>query len=155
MTIAPSMPTPTPMLPSLHTYMCRLPTSRTYDRWSRSFWNPHRPTISGDETSCFSRFIAMPSTTTSSSTSPICLSIGLDWASLSKTFYEKVRIRVACRDPRKVPSERLYEIDKKLYLISFSVKGVEQIGDGESNTDGVIMMTGGKMMMGEKKDSMI
>jgi hypothetical protein len=78
-TIAPSTPAPTLIPPSPHTCTCRLPASRTYDRWSRSFWNPRHPTTSGDATSCFSRFIATRWTTTSSLTSPIHPSIGLDW----------------------------------------------------------------------------
>jgi hypothetical protein len=78
MKIAPSTPAPTAMLPSPLTCMHRLPASRIYDRWSRSFWNPHRPTISGGVTSCFSRCVATPSTTTFSLTSPIHPSIGLD-----------------------------------------------------------------------------
>jgi hypothetical protein len=53
--------------------------SRIYDRWSRSFWNPRHPTTSGDAILCFSRFVAMPWMTTSSLTSSICPSIGLDW----------------------------------------------------------------------------
>jgi hypothetical protein len=42
----------------------------------------------------------------------------VDWALLFKSFYEKVRIKIACRDLLKIPPERLFEIDKRLYLIS-------------------------------------
>jgi hypothetical protein len=45
----------------------------------RSFWNPRHPTTSGGAISCFSRFVTTPLMTTSSLTSPICPSIGLDW----------------------------------------------------------------------------
>jgi hypothetical protein len=55
---------------------------------------------------------------------------------LFKTFYEKVRVKIAYRDPRKIPTERLYEVDKKLYLISFSMEGVDLNGGGPSNIDG-------------------
>jgi hypothetical protein len=55
---------------------------------------------------------------------------------LFKTFYEKVRVKIAYRDPRKIPAERLYEVDKKLYLISFSMEGVDLNGGGPSNIDG-------------------
>jgi hypothetical protein len=78
-TTAPSTSAPTPTPPSPRTCMRRLLASRTYDRWSRSFWNPHHPTTSGGMTSCFSRFIATPSMIMSSLTSPIRPSIGLDW----------------------------------------------------------------------------
>jgi hypothetical protein len=78
MTIAPSTPAPTLMPPSPRTCMRRLLASRTYNQWSRSFWNPRCPTTSGGMTSCFSHFVAMPSMTTSSLMSLICPSIGLD-----------------------------------------------------------------------------
>jgi hypothetical protein len=77
--IAPSTPAPTSTPPSLRTCTRRLPVSRIYDRWSRSSWNHRRPTTSGGVTSCFSRFVATPSTTTSSLMSLIRPSIGLDW----------------------------------------------------------------------------
>jgi hypothetical protein len=68
--------------------------------------------------------------------SGIGLLLEVDWASLFKTFYEKAKVRIACRDPRKVPTKRLYELDKKLYLISFSVEELEHNRDGPSNNDG-------------------
>jgi hypothetical protein len=78
-TIAPLTPAPTPTPPLPHTCLRRLPTSRKYDQWSRSFWNPRRPTTSGGATSCFSRFIDTPWTTTSSPPFPIHPPIGLGW----------------------------------------------------------------------------
>jgi hypothetical protein len=44
---------------------------------------------------------------------------------LFKSLYEKVRIKLACRNLRKIPQERLYEMDRKLYLISIFVEGYE------------------------------
>ena len=40
--------------------------------------------------------------------------IDVDWTTLFKTFYEEVRIKVMCRDPSKIPAERLYEMEKKI-----------------------------------------
>ena len=40
--------------------------------------------------------------------------IDVDWTTLFKTFYEEVRIKVMCRDPSKIPGERLYEMEKKI-----------------------------------------
>jgi hypothetical protein len=51
--------------------------------------------------------------------------IDVDWSALFKSFYEKVRIKIACRSLDKIPQERLFELDKKLYLVSISVEGVE------------------------------
>lgn len=39
----------------------------------------------------------------------------VDWATLFKTFYEVARVKVACKDISKIPPERLYEMDKKLF----------------------------------------
>jgi hypothetical protein len=64
------------------------------------------------------------------------LLLEVDWASLFKTFYEKVRVKIACRDPRKILAKRLYELDKKLYLICFLVEGGEQNEGEPSNTNG-------------------
>jgi hypothetical protein len=47
---------------------------------------------------------------------------------LFKSFYEKIRIKVSCRDPAKIPTERLFELDKKLYMVSILVEGFDQVG---------------------------
>jgi hypothetical protein len=55
----------------------------------------------------------------------MALSFGLlrdvDWCSLFKSFYERVRLKIACRNPSKVPRERLFELAKKLYLVTIKV----------------------------------
>jgi hypothetical protein len=48
----------------------------------------------------------------------------VDWASLFKSFYEKVRIKIAYRESSTPPPERLLEMDKRLYLISIHVEGL-------------------------------
>jgi hypothetical protein len=63
------------------------------------------------------------------------------WASLFKSFYERVRVKVACRCPVKIPAERLYEMDKELYLISFIVEGLDtssksSVGDEDDDDKG-------------------
>jgi len=60
--------------------------------------------------------------------------IDVDWTTLFKTFYEEVRIKVMCRDPSKIPAERLYEMEKKIFLLFFVVEGYEQILN--TGTDG-------------------
>jgi hypothetical protein len=50
----------------------------------------------------------------------------VDWSSLFKSFYQLVRMKVACRNPKKIPLERLFELDRRLYLISIHVEGFEQ-----------------------------
>jgi hypothetical protein len=69
------------------------------------------------------------------------LMLEVDWSSLFKSFYERVGIKLACRNPRKIPVERLYELDKKLYMINIIVEGLEpsnvrKSGDEGGNDDG-------------------
>lgn len=52
--------------------------------------------------------------------------VEVDWSSLFKSFYEMVRVKIACRNPCKLPKERLYEISKHLYLVTFNVEGFLQ-----------------------------
>jgi hypothetical protein len=70
----------------------------------------------------------------------MALSFGLlrdvDWSSLFKSFYEKVGLRIACRNPSKIPSERLFELAKKLYLVTIKVEGFEQGSEGGDESDG-------------------
>ncbi|XP_039780958.1 uncharacterized protein LOC120648300 [Panicum virgatum] len=50
----------------------------------------------------------------------------IDWSSLFKSFYEMARVKIACRNPCKIPKERLYEINKQLFLVSLLVEDVVQ-----------------------------
>jgi hypothetical protein len=56
----------------------------------------------------------------------------VDWSSLFKSFYERVRIKVACRNPTKIPTKRLFEMDKKLCMINISVEGHQAKGNVDS-----------------------
>jgi hypothetical protein len=53
------------------------------------------------------------------------LLLEVDWASLFKSFYEKVRLKIACRNPLNIPRERVYEMNRKLYMVSIIVEGQE------------------------------
>ncbi|KAG2624452.1 hypothetical protein PVAP13_3KG130500 [Panicum virgatum] len=53
--------------------------------------------------------------------------VEMDWSSLFRSFYEVARVKIACRNPVKIPKEGLYEMNKKLFLISLTVEGFEQI----------------------------
>ncbi|KAI5013585.1 hypothetical protein ZWY2020_037098 [Hordeum vulgare] len=56
--------------------------------------------------------------------------VDVDWNGIFKSFYEKIRIKVACRDPTKIPFERLVEMKKKMYILVFTMEGFDQVGDG-------------------------
>jgi hypothetical protein len=57
--------------------------------------------------------------------SGLSLLLEVDWASLLKSFYEKVRSKIACRNPLNIPKERLYKMNKKLYMVSITMEGHE------------------------------
>ena len=50
------------------------------------------------------------------------LLIEVDWTTLFKTFYEVVRVKISCKDPMKIPTDRLFEMNKKIFLVSFLVE---------------------------------
>ncbi|KAI5004103.1 hypothetical protein ZWY2020_031346 [Hordeum vulgare] len=62
--------------------------------------------------------------------------VDVDWDGIFKSFYEAIHVKVACRDPAKIPFERLVEMKKKLYLLFFTVEGYAQVGD-EDDDDGI------------------
>jgi hypothetical protein len=51
---------------------------------------------------------------------------------------------VACRSPTKIPAERLYEMDKKLFWVSITLEGLEPANRGMSDDEGGMAM---KVMM--------
>jgi hypothetical protein len=53
-----------------------------------------------------------------------------------KTFYEVVRVKVVVKDASKIPHERLYEMNLKLFLISFIVEGEEASAEGKKDEGG-------------------
>lgn len=54
----------------------------------------------------------------------------MDWSTLFKSFYETVRVKIACKNYQKIPHDRLYEMNKKIHLISFIVEAEH----GRNNT---------------------
>ena len=63
--------------------------------------------------------------------------VDMDWSSLFKSFYETARVKIACRNPAKIPRERLFEMGKKLFLVSFTVEDfVQELGKQETGDDG-------------------
>lgn len=47
----------------------------------------------------------------------------VDWGSFFKSFYAEIRVQIACRDPVKIPKERIMELEQKLYLLKLIVEG--------------------------------
>lgn len=46
------------------------------------------------------------------------------------------RIRIKCKNPSRIPFERVYELGGGCYLISFTAEGVEQISNKPDGEDG-------------------
>nr|XP_045089940.1 uncharacterized protein LOC109758532 isoform X2 [Aegilops tauschii subsp. strangulata] len=61
--------------------------------------------------------------------------VDVDWNGIFKSFYETIRIKIACRDPCKIPFERLVEMKKMIYLLFFTVEGFEQVGEESDGND--------------------
>jgi hypothetical protein len=60
----------------------------------------------------------------------------VDWQRLFGSFYETVRMRIKCSDVLKIPKERLFCIDKKLYKITITVELPIGPGGGQGQGGG-------------------
>lgn len=50
----------------------------------------------------------------------------VDWSTMFKSFYAEIKLLISCRDPSKIPKQRIVEMNQKLYLLLLSVEGVPQ-----------------------------
>jgi hypothetical protein len=64
------------------------------------------------------------------------LLVEVDWSTLFKTFYETVRVKMACKDYKKMPRDRLFEMNKKLHVVSFTVEVDGEEGTGKQDDEG-------------------
>nr|XP_045088539.1 uncharacterized protein LOC123497003 isoform X2 [Aegilops tauschii subsp. strangulata] len=62
--------------------------------------------------------------------------VNVDWHEIFRSFYEKVKVQIAVRDVSKIPTERLIEIDKELFLISFMVDTAPHLEAAAHNDGG-------------------
>jgi hypothetical protein len=58
------------------------------------------------------------------------------WNSLFESFFGMVRVKVACKDASRIPGKRLFEMQKKMYLIHFKVEKGSGLNDGVDDFDG-------------------
>lgn len=71
----------------------------------------------------------------------------IDWYSLFSSQHEMVRLKIKCKDPTKIPTQRLLEMNDDLFILSYKVENFEQIqksknqdedddgGDGDDDPD--------------------
>jgi hypothetical protein len=50
----------------------------------------------------------------------------VDWQSFFSSFFGMTRIKINCKDPTKIPTQRVLEMNNQLFLITFKVEGFEQ-----------------------------
>lgn len=62
--------------------------------------------------------------------------VNVDWHTIFRSFYEKVRIQVAVRDSTKIPRDRMVEIHHELYLLKFTVESEAVSGHESDNPPG-------------------
>lgn len=55
--------------------------------------------------------------------------IEVDWQALFNSFFSTVRVKIQCKDPTKIPKERLFVFKSKIHLIVFTPEGYEQVDD--------------------------
>lgn len=60
----------------------------------------------------------------------------VDWSALFKSFYETVRVKVAYKDFSKIPHQRLYEMNKKLHVVVFTVEAEQEKTKTDLGSDG-------------------
>jgi hypothetical protein len=48
----------------------------------------------------------------------------VDWLSVFKDNAQEVRVKISCRDPSKIPSRRLFEFHKNLFILGFIVESL-------------------------------
>jgi hypothetical protein len=61
--------------------------------------------------------------------------VDVDGSTIFKTFYEVVRVKVACKDINKIPKDRLYEMNKDFFVVSFDVEGVKAANPRQPGND--------------------
>jgi hypothetical protein len=67
--------------------------------------------------------------------------VEINWNSLFSSFFRMVRIKIACKDVTTIPSKRLFEMRKDMYVVQFRVEGaiadcVEEDDGGDNDVQG-------------------
>jgi hypothetical protein len=64
--------------------------------------------------------------------------IEVDWQELFNSFFSTVRVKIQCKDPTRIPRERIFVFKSNVHLIVFTPEGYEQaeVSDGGSDKGG-------------------
>jgi hypothetical protein len=60
----------------------------------------------------------------------------VDWQVFFSSFFSVIRIKVNCKDPTKIPMQRVIEMNNQLFLITYKVEGFEQEQEDPEGKDG-------------------
>ncbi|KAG2584785.1 hypothetical protein PVAP13_6KG128900 [Panicum virgatum] len=52
--------------------------------------------------------------------------VEVDWLSLFNSSFSMIRVRLMCKNPQKIPMQRIVEMSDKLYLLTFKAEGIIQ-----------------------------
>ena len=55
-------------------------------------------------------------------TSTLGVLLDVDWQHNFQSFYETIRVKISCKDHRRIPLERVFGIQGKLYMIQVEVE---------------------------------
>ncbi|KAM0878763.1 hypothetical protein ACQ4PT_034655 [Festuca glaucescens] len=66
--------------------------------------------------------------------------VNVDWHMIFRSFYKTVRMKVFVREVEKIPADRIFEMEKNMYLVFFDVEEEEyldetDVGDGGGGDD--------------------
>lgn len=62
----------------------------------------------------------------------------VDWQTLFSSFFTVIRVKINCKDPRKIPESRVMKMADKLYMISFEVEEFDKLKEKMDELDGGI-----------------
>ena len=62
--------------------------------------------------------------------------VEVDWQTLFTSFFNVIRVKINCKDPRKIPENRVVEMEDKLFLLSFTVEDLDKMRDKLEDEDG-------------------
>jgi hypothetical protein len=57
----------------------------------------------------------------------------VDWLSVFKNNAQEVRVKISCRDPSKIPSGRLFEFHKNLFILGFTAESLLSANDDDDD----------------------
>lgn len=61
--------------------------------------------------------------------------IEVDWQGLFNSFFSFLRVKIQCKDPTKIPKEKVFVFKSNLHLIVFTPEGYEQTMGSEDGSN--------------------